>query len=155
VGFNNCNWRWAGLKAGENSLPVESTQVSKATDAYTRFDPSDEAKGGSGMAVWRALRIFSEELDDGNWECAICLDSMRRAVAKLSVKHAASSSSSSSSSVSAREIDCAEESHRLLDCGHAFHAECVGAWIVRDASCPICRAAIKEDHSKSASRKRK
>jgi hypothetical protein len=153
VGFNNCNWRWAGLKADEGSAPVESKQVSKATDAYTRFDPSDEAKGGSGMADWRALRIFSEELDHDNSQCAICLDSLSCGVAKLSVAHASASSSSSSSD---REV--AKESRRLLDCGHAFHSECVGAWIVKDASCPTCRATIKEEHAEpmsNGSRKRK
>jgi hypothetical protein len=156
VGFNNCNWRWAGLKAEENSEPIESKQVSKATDAYTRFDPSDESKGGSGMAVWRNLRIFSEELDHGNWQCAICLDSLHRAVAKLSVAHASASSSSASSSSSERDLT--EESRRLLACGHAFHSECVGAWLIKDASCPTCRAPVKEDHSETmnnGSRKRK
>lgn len=140
VGFNNCNWRWAGLKAGENATPLASKQVSKALDAYSRFDPAKEADGGSGMAVWRALRIFSERLDHGNYECVICLESLRRTMAKLSVDQAASSPAEASNN------------HRLLDCGHAFHADCVDAWLAKDASCPTCRAPVKEEGRAKATR---
>jgi hypothetical protein len=27
----------------------------------------------------------------------------------------------------------------MLPCGHCFHAECIGAWLQREARCPLCR----------------
>ena len=30
-----------------------------------------------------------------------------------------------------------------VNCGHAFHAECIVPWLQRDRRCPVCRHAPK------------
>jgi hypothetical protein len=39
------------------------------------------------------------------------------------------------------ELDSAEQQRRL-ECGHVFHAACVGEWIAKDGRCPVCRHVI-------------
>ena len=39
------------------------------------------------------------------------------------------------------ELDSAEQQRRL-ECGHVFHASCVGEWIAKDGRCPVCRHVI-------------
>ncbi|KAJ3679712.1 hypothetical protein LUZ60_017723 [Juncus effusus] len=35
------------------------------------------------------------------------------------------------------------EKYRVLpSCGHAFHVNCVDLWLVKNATCPICRADV-------------
>ena len=34
------------------------------------------------------------------------------------------------------------ESITSLECGHIFHAKCIGEWIARNQACPLCRVAI-------------
>lgn len=37
------------------------------------------------------------------------------------------------------------DSYRKLDeCGHCFHAECIGAWLKSHSTCPLCRTQIIE-----------
>jgi len=156
-GFNNCNWRWAGLKAGSGGgsaiVPVASKQVSKAGNEYTRFNPATEKEGGSGMAVWQHLRIFTEKLDHGDSECAICLESLSAAVARLAVTH---SPSTKETEEAVTRNEKKESKQRLLSCGHSFHTNCVDAWIERDPSCPSCREVVKQSCSSiSPDRKRK
>jgi hypothetical protein len=41
------------------------------------------------------------------------------------------------------ELDGSSE-RRRLECGHYFHASCVGEWIAKDGRCPICRHVVDE-----------
>ena len=40
------------------------------------------------------------------------------------------------------ELNDASETQRRLECGHVFHASCVGEWISKDGRCPVCRHVI-------------
>ena len=31
----------------------------------------------------------------------------------------------------------------LEPCGHVFHFSCIGKWVMKDSSCPKCRAVVK------------
>uniref|UniRef100_A0A0E0C9L5 RING-type E3 ubiquitin transferase n=1 Tax=Oryza meridionalis TaxID=40149 RepID=A0A0E0C9L5_9ORYZ len=31
---------------------------------------------------------------------------------------------------------------RLRPCGHVYHAECIGLWLQRGTTCPVCRADV-------------
>ena len=43
--------------------------------------------------------------------------------------------------------DCVNPGETLcaLDCGHAFHAECVKPWLLNNRSCPNCRVVVEEN----------
>ncbi|XP_038696244.1 RING-H2 finger protein ATL56-like [Tripterygium wilfordii] len=34
---------------------------------------------------------------------------------------------------------------RLVNCGHVFHRKCVDAWLLKAATCPICRTRVRLD----------
>ncbi|XP_039129911.1 NEP1-interacting protein-like 1 isoform X1 [Dioscorea cayenensis subsp. rotundata] len=53
--------------------------------------------------------------------------------------------------ISDRAICCAiclqdckigESARRLLSCAHFFHMKCIDEWLVRNATCPICRKDV-------------
>ncbi|GJN32291.1 hypothetical protein PR202_gb20788 [Eleusine coracana subsp. coracana] len=34
----------------------------------------------------------------------------------------------------------------LPHCQHIFHVQCIDSWLLRHASCPLCRAGVHIDH---------
>ena len=73
--------------------------------------------GQASAAVLEQLRACTES-EAAEAVCAICME-------------AAVESAAEQSSNAAR-----------LPCGHSFHFDCVMKWIMRDASCPCCRAVL-------------
>ncbi len=38
-----------------------------------------------------------------------------------------------------------EKSVSTLSCGHHFHLGCIGRWVIKNESCPLCRHEMNED----------
>ena len=65
--FNNCQYRWTGIKSGEKpgDPPITCKEDNFITvrDEYLRFDESDKKKGGNGMSKWLRLVIHTIPID--------------------------------------------------------------------------------------------
>lgn len=41
----------------------------------------------------------------------------------------------------------------LLKCDHIYHYDCISKWLIKDATCPVCRTSIKNEKIKEKKRK--
>ncbi|XP_024517756.1 RING-H2 finger protein ATL72 [Selaginella moellendorffii] len=60
-------------------------------------------------------------------------------------------SSNSECIVCLQEFGHGERMKLLPNCGHGFHVDCIGAWLMSHSSCPICRHRVLEPPSPSRS----
>ncbi|CAL4907652.1 unnamed protein product [Urochloa decumbens] len=100
----------------DGSLPVASPWASRRR----RRREAPAAKPLGDVAVALPVYVYDPSATAGGEEggkapeCAVCI-------------------------VELRDGDAAR---RLPRCGHRFHADCVGAWLRLQATCPLCRASV-------------
>ncbi|CAI0379811.1 unnamed protein product [Linum tenue] len=52
-------------------------------------------------------------------------------------------------SICLQDVEAGEVVREVPSCGHCFHLECLDKWLVRNASCPMCRTAYVCSNSSS------
>lgn len=117
-----------GLWHGDASWRPGGAVASAASQGAARASPG--GRGGSGRGAGldaaaigevgkefelTALPAKGEEEPEGfSRDCPVCLAEFRQG----------------------------ETLRRLDACGHAFHQECIDAWLARNVSCPVCRTTL-------------
>ncbi|XP_068667749.1 RING-H2 finger protein ATL66-like [Aristolochia californica] len=48
-------------------------------------------------------------------------------------------------SICLSDMEKNDKVRKLPLCQHCYHAECIDGWLVKDASCPMCRAAVLQE----------
>ena len=119
-GFNNCEWRYIGLKETKNGIERVESDWQKVPDEYHRFNDDENS-----LVSWSSLVIETRFKQDDY--------------------HAMKNISSSESSLTNDEI-CAiclleiEFSKQYVSsCKHMFHNSCISGWINIKSDCPLCR----------------
>lgn len=112
--FNNCQWRYSGIKARSPSRLLRSLDWASAGDQYELF---------SGEAVsrvkWHRLLISTRQQqpeETGSAECGIC---------------------------QGRVGDSQADPQMTTRCGHKYHISCIEAWKkMGKGSCPKCMRSL-------------
>jgi len=96
------------------------------------------------LAIWylcssrrRGQRGMGAAAEDGG-DCGMSAD----AIAALPTFSVARDGPALDCPVCLGQVEAGEEARRLPKCAHAFHAECVDAWLRAHSTCPMCRAAV-------------
>ena len=95
------------------------------------------------LAIWylcssrrRGQRGMPAAAEDGG-DCGMSAD----AIAALPTFSVARDGPALDCPVCLGQVEAGEKARRLPKCAHAFHAECVDAWLRAHSTCPMCRAA--------------
>ena len=125
--FNNCMWRYLGIKQTSKGPERCKSEWANAGDSYHRFDESKNSQWTSLVletkfdelrsrddcnyqASTQGLKRKTVQLSD-EFECAICLEN--------TTKH--------------------ETTMLSAKCSHSFHRSCLTTWNLYCSTCPVCR----------------
>jgi len=59
--FNNCCYRWTGVKAGSPPTTVKKETFEEVGDNYLLYDEANKSNGGCGIVGWVRLVIYTRE----------------------------------------------------------------------------------------------
>ncbi|CAF2893436.1 unnamed protein product [Rotaria sp. Silwood2] len=114
--FNNCQWRWSGIKREletDQLVQISKRDWTTADNNYNLFDLEKEIDdGGAKLVTWQKL-IIQTRRTQYNDDCIICLEKFSE-----------------------------EEQSQLTitKCKHVYHKECLQQWIEAGGdTCPFCR----------------
>ena len=118
--FNNCYWRWDGVKEIQGGRQeVSAVEWQHTGNEYHCFDPKAVEKGGAGTAMWSRLMLEAVE-DDPRSDCTLCNGLL----------------------TSRAQSQCGQ-------CHHRFHLLCLDDWkamcgkqMATSVPCPRCHADV-------------
>ncbi|CAF0781781.1 unnamed protein product [Brachionus calyciflorus] len=122
-GFNNCRWRFYGIKESENGPKRVSCEWKNVGDEYHRFDDDEES-----MCQWNSLVVETSFSSD--WCSNPYMQYSKYNTPSLT-----------KSDVCAICLDDSSEKMVRLNCKHEFHEVCLNEWfkVIPNPSCPLCR----------------
>ena len=106
-----------------------STSLSPTTATATAVPPSSlsptilDALPRFQLKRSQPHRRNSDVIPGGDDDCVVCLDAFKDA----------------------------QWCRKLSTCGHVFHMRCVDSWLAKVAACPICRAPVRSNASRTGS----
>jgi hypothetical protein len=118
------------------------------------LDDDDPSRGLSNAEIASALVPTSRQPFVREDVCPICHETLSSDAAVTDtpdplVDHAITATlDSASSSLRVRDIQLS----RVRVCNHAYCTECIGTWLRRACSCPVCKADVRGVQSSSSSR---
>ncbi|CAN0841295.1 ERAD-associated E3 ubiquitin-protein ligase HRD1B [Linum grandiflorum] len=118
---------------------LEDDQLPANYDLYANRpipDPAEMPKRRLKPLFDGRLEDVTEELDP-KLECSVCLESF--------IIH---------SNDDVEDYSVGSTPAKKLVCSHVFHEDCIRRWLAVQASCPMCRLPIPEDHSPSSGLRR-
>lgn len=150
------------LRESHDSLPREDYEAIQAAlqeeehvdDAHLLFDDDDDTDDdddGEGNLSYETLLQLGERIGDvkaDRW--AIIAP---RVIARLPRVTYNAENEEDVTDADDSELKCLICQHEYchneellrLPCGHCFHSECVGQWLLRTDQCPYCRTTIQEE----------
>jgi len=147
--FNNCYWRYSGVKENGDILDIKPGDWNKAGDDYHRFN---EKKDVEAVCNWLSLVIECKPSNDAYINNTIMLVNKHNTASKkndqiLTIDKAFSSDC----------VICLDEinnkdpnTYMVLDCLHGYHRKCIKHWFSRSSdpkhvfTCPTCVKPIKQ-----------
>ena len=135
----------------------QSIAEQEAAELSSSSSPST-SPASLGLSSSSHLLSFSRALLDivnGGFYCAGPLDTARPATPldlrslptikyRPGLRRAAAGEEDSTCAICLSELETGEVL-RLLYCKHTFHQQCVDQWLLRNASCPQCRASVDKE----------
>ncbi|CAM0880384.1 unnamed protein product [Alopecurus aequalis] len=101
-------------RSGGGGAPRSSGRVAGILRSISRISSSRRGLDASALSAL-PVTAYRKEVGAAGADCAVCLS----------------------------ELVDGDKVRELPNCGHAFHVECVDAWLRSRTTCPLCRAEVE------------